>query len=61
MTPKRRHGPNPKKTASVSLRINPQLKHDLEELAKRNDRSLANFIEHLLKLKTSELKGSGTR
>ena len=52
MNSPRQHGPKPRRTANLALRIDPQLKNDLEALAKRDDRSLANFIEHLLKRHT---------
>lgn len=38
-----------RKSATLSQRIDPQLKADLEELARRDDRSLTNFVQHILK------------
>jgi predicted HicB family RNase H-like nuclease len=39
----------PRKTEALSQRIDPQLKADLEELAKRDSRSLANYVQHVLR------------
>jgi predicted transcriptional regulator len=33
------------KTAALSIRIEPQLKSDLERLAERDKRSLASYVE----------------
>lgn len=40
---------NPRKTEALSQRIDPQLKADLEELAKRDNRSLANYVQNILR------------
>jgi predicted HicB family RNase H-like nuclease len=39
----------PKKTAVFNQRIDPQLKHDLEVLARSQDRSLAQYVQRVLK------------
>lgn len=36
------------KTASLGIRVEPELKKALEQLAKADNRTLANFIEILL-------------
>lgn len=38
----------PRKTAALSHRIDPQLKADLEALAKSENRSLANYVQTIL-------------
>lgn len=38
----------PTKSATLTQRIDPQLKADLEELARREDRSLANYVQRVL-------------
>lgn len=38
----------PQKSAALSHRIDPQLKADLESLARSDDRSLANYIQRIL-------------
>lgn len=38
----------PRKTAALSQRIDPQLKADLEALAKSENRSLANYVQTIL-------------
>lgn len=40
--------PKPNKTAALSHRIDPQLKADLEDLARSDDRSLANYVQRIL-------------
>jgi hypothetical protein len=40
---------NPKGTVVVAARLDPQLKHDLEQLAQSDNRTLANYIQTLLK------------
>jgi len=39
----------PRKTEALSQRIDPQLKADLEELARRENRSLANYVQTILR------------
>jgi predicted HicB family RNase H-like nuclease len=39
----------PRKTEALSQRIDPQLKADLEALARSADRSLANYVQHILR------------
>ncbi len=40
--------PKPQKSAALSQRIDPQLKADLEALARSDDRSLANYVQRVL-------------
>ena len=37
------------KPAPFSLRLDPQLRHDAEELARSENRSLANYVKTLIK------------
>ena len=37
------------KTASIGFRIEPELKEALQQLASADDRTLANYIERVLK------------
>jgi predicted DNA-binding protein len=36
------------KTAAISFRLDPQIKADLEDLARRQDRSLAYYVQKIL-------------
>lgn len=38
-----------KKTAAISFRLDPQIKADVDELARRENRSTANYLQILLK------------
>lgn len=38
-----------KKTAAMNMRVDPQLRADIELLARSDDRSIANYVERILK------------
>lgn len=38
-----------KKTAAMNMRIDPQVRADIAALAQSQDRSLANYVERILK------------
>jgi predicted HicB family RNase H-like nuclease len=42
--------------APLTIRIDPQLKADLQALARSDDRSLANFVERLLRREVEKKK-----
>lgn len=44
------------KSAAISFRLDPQIKADLESLAQQDDRSLANYLQRLLKEHTDGAK-----
>jgi hypothetical protein len=46
------------RTAPLGLRIQPWLKAELEELARKNERKLANYIELVLKDHVKTFRGT---